>query len=717
MTAVLPAHGGWGAASSPHPCGDLLPDALRASWGLSRGGDAGREAASDEMTGRTETFCLMHPSSTNGHRGVYLYVDESGMLKNLPTNARAAALVERCGLEAKHAFHGDAYVGAVVTTPEPMHNVDFTADDLSPDAAWLARAPTENRAYAVEMAKFMAAVAGKKVSDEDRRGIMEDRAVAVEDGGVADDADDRHPLLSKEGLDAYFAGLVAGLPVEVRAIAGRGNAVVAVRDITQGEVLWSEPPVVSAQEPANASKAMTCAWCHRSVGDIDAQLSLAAGLCSAEEALEGCIAMQGTEGVGGLSARRGWADVARHGLPAMEQAEAIAPAVPCRRRHTRGCPSAYCSTHCRAAHRRNGHALLCCGSGGDVARGKGCPGGDEADEAEAAAADAAAAFRRHCGHSDVLVLVTGIVGRIAHALSRGEDWDAATLVFRGFVGDLWWRNNESNETPAGRRLRSVAGGSMELMKQAALWSETAAAAIAEKGDGGNEGDEEEEATATAERATMAKVPEVLARLGLAGYGHLLGLCDMNQWSLKVDGPMRNVVRRLLQIDEYEGSDAAAPTLAALLPLALAAQAKRDEEDEAEGRPRWGGHSDADEDEKDEEELSLEEEIRLDETSDAEDLFDTSRRLFPMFSGMGLFALTCLCNHACEPSAVTRYSSWKGRTMVRVEALRDIRAGEELLLSYIDEGEPLEERTKALESYGFTCECRKCVEERLQREVD
>jgi SET domain-containing protein len=97
---------------------------------------------------------------------------------------------------------------------------------------------------------------------------------------------------------------------------------------------------------------------------------------------------------------------------------------------------------------------------------------------------------------------------------------------------------------------------------------------------------------------------------------------------------------------------------------------------------------------------MEGEIRLDETADAEDLFDVSRRLFGGFKGQALFSLLCLVNHSCEPSTVARFSSWKGRAMVRLEALRDIEAGEELTMSYIDEGESLEERKVALASYGF-----------------
>ena len=129
-----------------------------------------------------------------------------------------------------------------------------------------------------------------------------------------------------------------------------------------------------------------------------------------------------------------------------------------------------------------------------------------------------------------------------------------------------------------------------------------------------------------------------------------------------------------------------------------------------GRPRWGGSDRFENDDEDEDTDEMEGGIRLDETADAEDLFDVSRRLFGGFKGQALFSLLCLVNHSCEPSTVARFSSWKGRAMVRLEALRDIEAGEELTMSYIDEGESLEERKVALASYGFVCGCDKCVGE-------
>jgi hypothetical protein len=44
------------------------------------------------------------------------------------------------------------------------------------------------------------------------------------------------------------------------------------------------------------------------------------------------------------------------------------------------------------------------------------------------------------------------------------------------------------------------------------------------------------------------------------------------------------------------------------------------------------------------------------------------------------------------------------------ALRPIAAGEELLQSYVDEGLPFQERQLALQEYGFTCQCPRCLQQ-------
>lgn len=83
-------------------------------------------------------------------------------------------------------------------------------------------------------------------------------------------------------------------------------------------------------------------------------------------------------------------------------------------------------------------------------------------------------------------------------------------------------------------------------------------------------------------------------------------------------------------------------------------------------------------------------------------------------GTGFYALQSCANHSCEPCAATE---GEASGEVAVYAVRDIRAGEEVTISYIEEDEeqPLKykERQAALRDYGFVCACGRCVRE-LQR---
>lgn len=80
-------------------------------------------------------------------------------------------------------------------------------------------------------------------------------------------------------------------------------------------------------------------------------------------------------------------------------------------------------------------------------------------------------------------------------------------------------------------------------------------------------------------------------------------------------------------------------------------------------------------------------------------------------GMGVFPLQAVLNHECVPntSFLKRDEDIDGRVVL--SAIRSIKAGEELVHSYIEEGLPLEERTEQLRDYGFICDCRLCVKER------
>lgn len=86
---------------------------------------------------------------------------------------------------------------------------------------------------------------------------------------------------------------------------------------------------------------------------------------------------------------------------------------------------------------------------------------------------------------------------------------------------------------------------------------------------------------------------------------------------------------------------------------------------------------------------------------------------PVVLGIGLARRIALMNHSCRPNCEIDYSN-NGTAIV--VALRELRAGEELTISYVDEQSlPVRRRRRALWlRYGFHCYCSRCSTERLQR---
>lgn len=94
-------------------------------------------------------------------------------------------------------------------------------------------------------------------------------------------------------------------------------------------------------------------------------------------------------------------------------------------------------------------------------------------------------------------------------------------------------------------------------------------------------------------------------------------------------------------------------------------------------------------------------LEMSSLTDAADLSHSSR-------GQGIYGVGCLFNHSCDPNLNVQYSEVNDETL-SVVALRDIAAGEELTISYIDTLLPFTVRQQQLfEHYLFECRCPRCV---------
>jgi hypothetical protein len=79
------------------------------------------------------------------------------------------------------------------------------------------------------------------------------------------------------------------------------------------------------------------------------------------------------------------------------------------------------------------------------------------------------------------------------------------------------------------------------------------------------------------------------------------------------------------------------------------------------------------------------------------------------NGTAVYALPSLLNHECDPSVNAVWAH--GDARLTLSARRDVAAGEELRITYIDASEPVNVRRNSLRyAYGFICGCTACNEE-------
>ena len=84
---------------------------------------------------------------------------------------------------------------------------------------------------------------------------------------------------------------------------------------------------------------------------------------------------------------------------------------------------------------------------------------------------------------------------------------------------------------------------------------------------------------------------------------------------------------------------------------------------------------------------------------------------------GLYTLHSHMNHSCSPNVSVRHFDHRtALSRITVVAKRNIAAGEELVVTYVDPSLGVRERRSQLVAWGFgQCECERCVEEEKEGE--
>ncbi|CEM04249.1 unnamed protein product [Vitrella brassicaformis CCMP3155] len=206
----------------------------------------------------------------------------------------------------------------------------------------------------------------------------------------------------------------------------------------------------------------------------------------------------------------------------------------------------------------------------------------------------------------------------------------------------------------------------------------------------------------------------------------LGALGLNVISVKVPHPIVFFLEAINDMKDDDGAkkeliEVLAPSLCQLNRAKMAKEQQKERQDAEEGE---GGNASDDDESGEASSDSSEGSDASDDDREADVLFwdwsgynssgdDTallgslSSELFPSFKGYALFPVFSLLNHSCEPNSESTYVD---RNTISAFTTRDVAAGEELTISYIDNTMSLADRREELRGYGFVCTCPKCERE-------
>lgn len=533
----------------------------------------------------------------------------------------------------------------------------------------------------------------------------------------------------------------------------RGRHLVAARPIEAGTVIFVEKPLLCLQSMGNAhAGALTCRCCRCFVGGPDLALAVASGRVSREAAID---YWETNNKLGGRSV-----------ACSDEGGDDAYAIVPCRN----NCGEMYCSAKCEEdMWTVGGHCLLCTGLIPESEEGcddkntsENDKSSDEGEEGDVMGQlHPLLQFKIHAVQSnEILLMVADLIASVISTLCRRmdleedgsnqENCDASSLPtlddmmapYMDFTLVPWWEVATAPllSSPMGfaeaaqleSALRRICSESSTLLKKAMT------SCISKN------------ASCYNLHRAMAECEDKYDVFSPIFFGKIIGSFEQNALGIRARHPLcRDIFNIDLRTRCHED------LIRCIEAAGMIGEDTEEDEDEEGGNESKIDDNDGAAQENveeatdeysideiagflaglkiDEENMGLDKEESDDEAEAKTDEIeegtgDDLDALFVPLDGTAMYYTTCKMNHSCSPNVIARYrfsssatvgGQWGSSHPLAVEcvALRDIKEGEELAISYIQSDEPLDKRTEALANYGFACSCLKCQAEERATDGD
>lgn len=294
--------------------------------------------------------------------------------------------------------------------------------------------------------------------------------------------------------------------------------------------------------------------------------------------------------------------------------------------------------------------------------------------------------------NEIFLLVGEALARVVACFFRnGGDLTNAQAPFADFVQEPWWEVAISRETELGEDPSPATASLHDTLRVLC-----------------------EESSALLRRA-LALPPALEGVLTPERFGRVVGMFEQNNVGIRAPSPILAVLQEVVATG---GEDVVIHELAALVSSLRVESECLEEEGDCSEEEKGACCSRQDEEVGDEDfddvDEIIEDPIGLLKTAVEG---DDTESLFAPLDGTALYSVICCMNHACRPNCVVRYPKRRklrggeaDPLVAQVFLLENVQAGEELTQSYVDKSMGLLERRAALEDYGFSCRCLRCVEE-------
>jgi len=206
-----------------------------------------------------ETVSLLSHTKDHNFIAINLYVDDEGMVKNLPLNMRASEIAQCAGNPIE--VRGDAFLARVLDDGDNFDRLDFTIDEISSNAEWVKHAQIQN-------AKRRSAEASGHMAQR-LQTVKEEGARLTELTPAEVEKENGNKCFARQDWTAAIDHYSRALHHDYMLLAARNNRAMAYLKLSNWEAARQDTDALLELQPRNVKALMRRAAALQGLGKVE----------------------------------------------------------------------------------------------------------------------------------------------------------------------------------------------------------------------------------------------------------------------------------------------------------------------------------------------------------------------------------------------------------------------------------------------------------------